>query len=579
MKKIALFILFFYCGNSFLRSQAINILSTNPTAEQILLGLYNPATYTATQIINFPDSISQGILTNVNPDSLKATILKMAGFHNRNTGSDTVSNTHGYGAARRWVYAKFQQYSAANENRLVTSYLQFDQTICTMTQHRMPYAVLPGLDTSDKRIMIIEGHMDSRCEVLCDTGCVAQGIEDNASGTALVMELARVMSKYSFNHSIVFLITTSEEQGLDGAEAFADYAQAKGIKIKAVQNNDVIGGIICGNTSSAPSCPGFGDIDSLNVRLFSFGSFNSAHKQYSRFIKLEYTEELKPIVPVETTIHIMTAEDRTGRGGDHIPFRQHGYTAMRFTSANEAGDANVTSGTYTDRQHTTNDTLGIDTNGDLVVDSFFVDFNYLARNAVINGIAVSMAAIGPRTPDFLPTIAGSDSIEVVLLSEKNYALYRVAVRTNTHDWDTVFYMNDTIGYFKLNPAPMHIISVASVDSNGIESLFSSEKLLNVPSNVMDFGTEKGMNLLPNHPNPFDESTTISVNVEKEIKYRSANIVITDLSGKEIAKLPITLRKGINDVNYVHGYRTQGTFIYSLVVDGKVKQSGKMVFAN
>src|SRR5205085_373648 len=156
------------------------------------------------------------------------------------------------------------------------------------------------------------------------------------------------------------------------------------IVIKEVQNNDVIGGIICGLTSSPPSCPGAGNIDSLHVRFFSYGGFNSPHKGLARFVKLEYKEQLRSIVSVPMTLNVMTPEDRTGRSGDHVPFRSlGGFTAMRFTSANEDGDANVSNPNYSDRQHSTRDTLGADTNNDQVVDSFFVDFDYLARNAVI----------------------------------------------------------------------------------------------------------------------------------------------------------------------------------------------------
>ncbi|MDQ3111277.1 MAG: M28 family peptidase, partial [Bacteroidota bacterium] len=335
-----------------------NIISTNPVAEQVMLGNYNPALYQATTILNHPDSISRGILAAVSPDSLKAYITTLAAFGNRNTGSDTVSSTFGIGAARRWIFQKFTQFSAANENRLIPSYLQFDQVICTSSQHRNIFAVLPGLDTSDKRIIIIEAHMDSRCESLCDSLCSAQGVEDNATGSALVLELARVMSKYSYNQTIVFVLTMAEEQGLYGAEAFADYVQQKGITIKAVQNNDVIGGVICGQTSSAPSCPGAGNIDSIGVRLFSQGNFNSFHKGYSRFIKLEYKEMIDPFAAVQSDIRIMSPEDRTGRGGDHIPFRQHGYASMRFTSANEHGNADVANVNYADRQHSYRDTLG-----------------------------------------------------------------------------------------------------------------------------------------------------------------------------------------------------------------------------
>lgn len=579
MRKILLSFLLFVALISESFGQGTAFLCTNPVAEQIMLGNYDPATYMASQVLNHPDSISLGIMQRISSDSLKSNIIKLATFHNRNTGSDTLSATKGFGAARNWVYSKFQQYSAANENRLLPAFFQFDQAICSVNRHKNIIAVLPGIDTTDKRIILIEGHMDSRCEVLCDTSCLAQGIEDNASGTALVMELARVMSKYSYNHTIVFMITTSEEQGLYGAEAFADYAALKGIQIKAVQNNDVIGGIICGNTSSAPSCPGVNAIDSMQVRLFSYGGFNSKHKQYARFSKLEYKEELVPSLPVVMTVSIMSAEDRTGRGGDHIPFRQHNYTAIRYTSANEHGDANVAAVGYSDRQHTSRDTLGMDTDGDMVVDSFFVDFNYLARNAVINGNAAGMAAIGPKTPDFTVTAIGVNMVQVTITQETGYASYRFADRTTTNDWDSVHYMSGIVDTFTVGSATIHYVSVASIDTNGIESLFSKEILISVPNGINELKKEEGISLMQNKPNPFDETTIISVYVDKGKHYKEAYISIADIHGRAVKQMPVELKPGMNEVIYEHGYGASGIFTYTLMIDGKAVESKKMVFAN
>jgi len=578
MKKLILFLsVVFFSEKSF--AQASAFLVTDPAAEQVMLGNYDPTLYTASVVINHPDSISQGIMQRINPDSLKSNIIKLASFHNRNTGSDTLSATKGFGAARNWVYSKFQEYSTANGNRLIPAFFQFDQAICLVNRHKNIIAVLPGIDTTDKRIILIEGHMDSRCEVLCDTSCLAQGVEDNATGTALVMELARVMSKYSYNHTIVFMITTSEEQGLYGAEAFADYCTLKGIQIKAVQNNDVIGGIVCGTTSSAPSCPGLNAIDSTQVRLFSFGGFNSKHKQYARFSKLEYKEELLPFVSVPMTVSIMSAEDRTGRGGDHIPFRQHAYTAIRYTSANEHGDANVAAVGYSDRQHSSRDTLGIDTNGDFVVDSFFVNFNYLARNAVINGNAAGMAAIGPKEPDFTVVAIGTSMVEVTITQQTGYAFYRFADRTTTNDWDSVYLMTGTVDTFMVGTAVNHYVSVASIDTNGIESLFSKEILIAVPNGISELKKEEGISLMQNKPNPFDESTIISVYVDKGKKYKEAFISITDIKGKEIKRMPVDLKPGMNEVIYEHGYGASGIFTYTLMLDGKAVESRKMIFAN
>lgn len=556
----------------------VNIISTNPLAEQIMLGNYDPAQYMPSVVIDHPDSIAKGINKFVSPDSLKQYLFEMRTFQNRNTGSDTVSSTKGIGAARRWVYSKFQQFSAASQNRLIPSYLQFDRNICGITQHRNIFAVLPGTDTTDKKIIIIEGHIDSRCEGVCDTACVAEGMEDNGSGTALVMELARVMSKYAFDHTIVFLVTIGEEQGLYGAEAFADYVQLAGIPVKGVLNNDVIGGIICGQTASPPGCQGYNTIDSTQVRIFSQGGYNSFNKGLARFIKLEYKEELLPLVSVPMTVSIMSPEDRTGRGGDHIPFRQHGYPAVRFTAANEHGDADVSDTTYSDRQHTTTDVLGVDTDGDMVIDSFFVDFNYLARNAVINGNAAAMMGIGPKQPDFLLTSPAQYQLGIQVTQQTQYSTYRVGVRTLTNDFDSVYTISGTTATINVAPATTYYVSVASVDSNGVESLFSREYMIQNTS-VAELAKTQGIQLLQNKPNPADESTIISVLVNDQRSYKEAYILVTDISGREVKRLPLQLQAGMNEVLYDHGYNVSGTYMYALVIDGKVLQSKRMTFTN
>lgn len=555
-----------------------NIITTNPVAGQILQGNFNPTTHTASNVINHHDSIIQGINNRVNPDSLKSYIIKLSTFKNRNTGADTTSLITGIGAARKWTLSKFNEISAENENRLITSYLQFDQQICNINQHKNIFGVLPGSDTSNHEVIIIEGHIDSRCDGSCDTTCVAEGIEDNASGTALVIELARIMSKYTYKNTIVFMATIGEEQGLYGANAFAQYAIDNNIPIKAVLNNDVIGGIYCGQTSSAPSCPGLGHIDSLQVRLFSAGGFNSPSKQLSRFIKLEYKEELKPIVTVPMMVTIMAAEDRVGRGGDHIPFRQKGFAAMRFTSANEHGDASNGTG-YTDRQHTSNDILGVDTNNDQIIDSFYVDFNYLARNSVTNGVAAGLIANGPFSPDLNVSAINGPGIIVNITNQTQYNEYRIAFRTATNDWDSVYTTNsltDTI-YPPYNAS--YFVSVASVDVDGIESLFSREVIV-LPTGVKEIVEQpKPFELLQNRPNPFDEATIISVKTNIQTKYNKAEIIVRDVQGKIVERLPIDLNNQVNEVIYNHGYGKVGIYSYSLIVDDNIISTKQMVFAN
>jgi hypothetical protein len=403
-------------------------------------------------------------------------------------------------------------------------------------------------------------------------------VEDNATGTALVMELARVMSRYSFNHTIVFMVTISEEQGLYGAEAMAEYCNQLDIPILAVQNNDVIGGIICGQTSSPPSCPALNHIDSVGVRLFSAGSFNSPHKGYARFIKLEYKEEIAPFIAVQTDIRIQSPEDRTGRGGDHIPFRQNMFTAMRFTSANEHGDADVSQVGYNDRQHSTRDTLGVDTDNDQIIDSFFVDFNYLARNTIINANSAAMCAIGPKQPDFTLGVNDSDLV-INITQQTQYAVYRVGVRTLTNDWDSVYTMTSLTDTIDVPPSAWYRVSVMSVDTNGVESVPSRE-IQTTPVGLEEYvAPTSGITLMQNQPNPFDEATFILFQVDRIPQHKTASVVVTDLQGKMVQEIPVEMHVGLNEVLYTHGYGATGMLMYSIVIDGVAVQTMTMVFAN
>jgi len=579
-----------------------NFVVTSSVADAVLAGNFDPATYALGSTAT-PRAISASMYQDLNADSLKASIVHLASFENRNTGSDTLSATRGIGAARRWVYQSFQRFSNQQNGRLIPSYFQFDQGICGMGQHRNILAVLPGTDTANHQIILIEGHMDSRCATPCDTACLAEGVEDNASGTALVMELARIMSAHEYPATLVFMVTIGEEQGLYGAGAFAQYADQESLPIAAVFNNDVIGGIICGQTSSAPSCPGVNAIDSTQVRLFSAGSFNSAHKQLARYVKLQHQEELSAIgsaqggwkgVPMQ--VSVMAAEDRTGRGGDHIPFRQRGFSAIRFTSANEHGNASNGPG-YADRQHTSGDVLGADTNGDGEVDSFYVDFHYLGRNALINANAAVMAAYAPPPPSDVFVVgsysASNGSTNPTFFEVSTWtpeSEVRIMVRTALTEFDTMTAElpsspNHWIG--GVPAANVYFISACAVrtmpDGQKLESLFSEEKMVLAGQIGLEehetVEVTAPFELLQNRPNPFDESTWIGVHVADNQLPTKGEIRVTDLQGRLLEVIHIPLDPGLNEVLYDHGYGQVGTYAYSLFVDGKCLGTKQMIFAN
>ncbi|MDP4844665.1 MAG: M28 family peptidase, partial [Salibacteraceae bacterium] len=546
----------FFSACSLLSIAQTNIQFTSSDAADILAGNYNPNDYISAGAISDPHLIAANLTTSIQADSLKSYLFKLSSFETRHTASDTLSTTRGIGAARRWAYQKFQQFSAQNGNRLEVSYLQFDQAICAVNQHRNIVAVLPGADATAGSV-IIEGHIDSRCDGPCDTACLAEGMEDNGSGSALVLELSRVMSKFQFDRTIVFMLTIGEEQGLYGAIAMATYCTQNNIQVAAVLNNDVIGGVICGETSSSPSCPGLNDIDSTQVRLFSAGGFSSMHKQLARYIKLQYQEELIQHVTVPQMVTVMSSEDRSGRGGDHIPFRQQGFPAMRFTSANEHGDAS--NGTdYHDRQHTSNDILGIDTDNNGQIDSFFVDFNYLARNAAINANAATMIAQNVCAQlDFTIEQINWHQVRVVIDDAVcGSGPYRVAFRSETNDWDTLVTVSALDNTIEIIPGFTYFVSVARQNEQGIESLFSGEKYIDIVG-VNETRKTTGIELLQNRPNPFDESTLIAFMVYEMPQMPIATISISDLSGKVIKTMNTEVNLGINEIIYDHGYGQTG----------------------
>ena len=285
--------------------------------------------------------------------------------------------------------------------------------------------------------------MDSRCENSCDPNCNAAGVSDNATGSALVLEAARVLSKYNLKATVVFLLTVGEEQGLYGSKAFSNYSYSKARKIRAVLNNDIAGTTLCGPCSSQPSCTP-GDVSATSVRIFSYGSSNSIHKQLVRYIKLEYNEQIKPMAAVPMTINIMSAEDRTGRSSDHVPFRSNGYAAVRIIGQNENGDGSGTCGIV----HTVKDNEQIDTNNDGILDDFSVDFDYLARNAVINTNAIAMAAQSVIAPTaFTVKFNNPNKLTVTITDNTNAPKYRIALRSLTNDWDSVYTVTVKVDHY------------------------------------------------------------------------------------------------------------------------------------
>ena len=565
----------FIIGFGLLVTAQNNIRTTKSETTMLLKGDYTDIA----QDIVLPNNLSVLLTSEINTDSMLNYLLALEKFETRNTGSDTISTTRGIGASRSWIYNKLEEINLQNGQPGIVDYLEFDQMICGVDHHKNVIMVHPGTDP-DAGVIIIEAHMDSRCENECDIDCIALGMEDNGSGVALVIELARVMTKRYYSRTLMFMLTTAEEQGLLGANAMATFCVDEDIDVKGVYNNDVIGGIICGETASPPGCIGEGDIDSTQVRIFSNGSTLSNHKNLARYTKLQYQEEILPTAEVPMQISIMSAEDRTGRGGDHIPFRENGFTAIRFTSANENGNAQINAD-YHDHQHSTRDILGEDTNGDGILDSLFVDFNYLKRNSVINGISAGMVAISPDQPSVIIEQVGGQ-VQVTINSDEPYDTYRIGTRSEGNEFDSLYTISGTNVALVDNPDEIGFFFVTAciVNDLGVESCFAEEQflLINSIDDRQPIIPQSYVKLLPNRPNPFDEATTISWHVEQSIPHQSAQIQVHTSNGQLIKEKDITLNLGLSEWVFTHGWGTEGIYYYSLIVDGRVLETRAMVFA-
>jgi hypothetical protein len=278
------------------------------------------------------------------------------------------------------------------------------------------------------------------------------------------------------------------------------------------------------------------------------------------------------------TIDLIITEDRTGRSGDHIPFRQKGYTSIRFTSRNEHGNG---AGIPPDRQHTTGDILGIDTSvpPDAIIDSFYVDPNYLRRNIIMNGVNLGLLAIAPPSPT--PEFSLSGDTVLITLSDADtvYKHYRVGIRSRHSGslyFDTIFtFTNVTKLHLHLGGSDENrYLSVANVKNN-VESLFCAEYTL-LPVGIGNLlMNNRGIMMYQNHPNPFNQQTEIIIESSEHINITDAVLIITDVTGRTIRNIPLQIFPGKNQVTLNNDGLVKGMYTYSLSVSNKIITAGKM----
>ncbi|MFN0088545.1 MAG: M20/M25/M40 family metallo-hydrolase [Blastocatellia bacterium] len=411
------------------------------------------------------------IVGEISAANIEANIRKLAAFGTRHTFSSQDDPRRGIGAAWRWIREEMERYSRESGGRLAVSEDRFVQPPTTRTPREGTLvnvvATLPGTKPEAKdRIYVVSGHYDSICSPGGDTECDAPGANDDASGTAAVMEMARVMAGHQFDATIVFMAVAGEEQGLLGATHWAEEAKKRKLDIGAMFTNDIIGNTHGGN----------GVRDNRRVRLFSEGvssaeteaearvrqsvggENDSPSRQLARYIK-----EIGERYVNNFDVTLVFRRDRYGRGGDHIPFLQRGYPAVRFTEPNED---------FT-RQHQKIRVENGIRYGDV---PDMVDFPYVAQVARINAAAMAGLALAPAPPAGLGFKTGRQEYDTVLAwrpsPDADLAGYRILWReTYQPFWQRAADVGNVTEFvMKRLSKDDYFFAVQAVDQDGNASL-------------------------------------------------------------------------------------------------------------
>ena len=410
------------------------------------------------------------IISKLSEERIKNDIITLANFGTRHTLSDTVSDTRGIGAARRWIKKTFNSISSECNNCLEV----FDQRNYFKKNNlrlikdvwiNNVVAIQRGRKYPN-RFVIMSGDIDSRVSDPNDFTSNSPGANDNASGMAGTIEAARVLSKYKFDNSIVYVGLSGEEQGLYGGKGLAEYAKKNNWDIIGVLNNDMIGNIEGVN----------GVIDNKSFRIFSEpvpanesdrqrymrrfygGEVDGNSRQLARFIynsTKKYLPELNP--------DLVYRLDRFGRGGHHRPFNDLGFAGVRIMESNENYN----------RQH---QDIRFENNinyGDVVSG---VNFEYAKKLTAVNAINLALLGWSPPPPKNLK-IGGivEPSVKFKWDSSENNDIigYKIYWRkTSSPNWE-YSKLIDKISEYTLEGIIIDnfLFSVVSINSKGFESIY------------------------------------------------------------------------------------------------------------
>jgi hypothetical protein len=385
-----------------------------------------------------PDPELRHLIGQLDEGRIKATIQKLVSFGTRHTASSQTDPARGIGAATSWVFGQMQGFAAASGGKMTVQQQTFTQgvspNIPIPTQITNVIATLQGTATP-QRYYVVTGHLDSRVSDVLNFTDDAPGADDDGSGVAVVLELARVFATHQFPGTLVFATVAGEEQGLYGSTFMANQMKAAGNDVQGMFSNDIVGASQSFDGHPAEprtlrlfveGIPTAATASQISLMQSVGGENDGETHQLARFVT-----EVAPFGLTGMNVRVIWRRDRYLRGSDHISFQRNGYPAARLTEARENFD----------HEHQDVKVAGGVQFGDLIE---FVDFDYTARVAAVNAAAMWSLATNPSTPKNLqihttppPGLPGTNltTLSWDANPEPNLAGYEVVTRETTAvDW-------------------------------------------------------------------------------------------------------------------------------------------------
>jgi len=424
----------------------------------------------AQTIINRDPEIKK-MVDEISSGNIEQHVKKLVGFHTRHNLSDQSDPSKGIGASWNWIKAEMDKNIPASSGRLEVKFEEYTvggegQRITKETKLKNVVATLKGTNPDDDRIIVISAHLDSRAAADNDNTGFAPGANDDGSGIAAILEMIRIMSVRKFSATIVFMAVSGEEHGLYGAKFMASKAKQEKWNIIAMLNNDMIGnsgssGTLLNDNMRvrvfSEGVPAFETEQMTALRKYTSGENDSKSRQLARYIKEtgeRYVDQIN--------VTLIFRNDRFGRGGDHTPFCQEGFTAVRLTEYNENYD----------RTHKIPAVVNGIQEGDLPE---YVDYEYVRKNTGVNLSTVANLASAPFAPVNCGIVASGLSNSTTLRWEApakgiRPAGYYILMRDTYQPlWDRKMFVKGTeitVPYSKDN----YFFGIQSVDESGHESI-------------------------------------------------------------------------------------------------------------